>query len=475
MKSSELKEKPISLNNLFLICCSFAFLFFYFLLSFHNRAASDDIYSIVQFKELGAIDLLVKYYVNWSGRWPTILYFSALLNFSDPLVYFHKSIFIYHLVTLLILFLSVNSIFAKLSKIALRFEPSKLESFAFNTLFIASVYFFTFESTEVWWWICSSFVYLQGLVALLAGIALVLNKKNNFLNSLFIVICFAYLGGSSEVYVISVIAISISILAFLRFHQQGVFQAFINGSYFKSFCLASVSFLLSAMISFSAPGNRMRNDFSMEKKVSASSEVGARPSQTVFGFVKKYPFALGICLFSFILARRVKEHNPGSDFFKQPANTVLLSALPVLISLILTWSFQKLFLKEPIPARAWTFSSFLLTVFFWFLFFVLGYKIKLKEQSARILSILIPSFVLTLLILNIFNQYKITSNYAEHYDQLITELNVKVNKGEKDTLFVKPLPDPGMLVALYPEDKNISEGLEQIMQLPFKISVESSK
>lgn len=477
MKLLTQKNSTIVLSNLLLFCCALTFLVFYLMLGFHNRAASDDIYSILQFKELGAFKLLSKYYLSWSGRWPTILFFSVLLNFSDPISDFHKYIFVYYLVTLLILFLSVNFILKEVCRIAFHVVLTIFESFVFSTLFIASFYFFTFQSTEVWWWICSSFVYLQGIVALLTGTALVLNRKNHFLNLLLIGICFAYLGGSSEVYAISVIVVIISTIVILRYRHRDALQSFIKGPYFKSVCLAATTFILSAIISLSAPGNRSRNDFRIAEDKSVSlRETKARPSQTISDFVKKFPFALGISMLAFILGRRVKELNPGSDLFKRPARTLLLATLPFLISVIVTWSFQKLFLKEMIiPARAWTFSSFFLSAFFCCLFFVLGYKMQLKRTSTLIFSILIPLSVLTLLILNTSNQYKFTSRYANSYDRMIEQLLKANTRGEKDTVFVKPLPDPGMLVALYPEDKNILEGLEQIMQLPFKIKVENGK
>ena len=471
------KNSSIVLSNLLLLCCALTFLVFYLMLGLYNRAASDDIYSILQFKELGAFKLLSKYYVSWSGRWPTLLYFSVLLNFSDPLIDFHKYIFVYYLVTLIILFFSLNFILKEVCRKAFHVVLTTIESFVFSILFIASFYFFTFQSTEAWWWICSSFVYLQGIVALLTGTALVLNRKKHFLNLLLIGICFAYLGGSSEVYAISVIAVIISVIVILRYHHREALQSFIKGPYFKSVCLAASTFILSAVISLSAPGNRSRNDFRMAEDKSVSlRETDKRPTQTVLDFVKKYPFALGISMLAFILGRRVKELNPGSDLFKRPARTLLLATLPFLISVIVTWSFQKLFLKEMIiPARAWTFSSFLLSVYFYFLFFVLGYRIQLKRMSTFLFSILIPVSVLTLLILNTSNQYKFTSKYANSYDRMIEQLLKANTRGEKDIVFVKSLPDPGMLVPLYPEDKNISEGLEQIMQLRFKIKVENGK
>lgn len=471
MGSNSNNDRLNVFSHFVLSCCALVFLLFYLLLSYRNRAASDDIYSILQFQELGATDLLSHYYNSWSGRWPTILYFSALMHFSDPFIGFHTYIFIYYIISMVILFFSVKYILNEIFRKSFNVLPDLT---VYSFLFIAGIYFFSFQATEAWWWICSSFVYLQGIIALLAGIALLLKENKRWHHFILITLCFAYAGGSSEIYILVIVFITLFTFLFFKYFHKDRLKYFFNGPHFKSALLATVVFIISATVCLSAPGNRnrMHTDFkSDEKPVTPLIKADSDPIQIAESFSKKYPFALAICSLTFLLGSKLKRLNPHADLFSHPAKNVFIAFIPFLISVVVTWIFQKLILKEAqLPLRAWTFSSFLLTFFFCYLFFVIGFRSSEKANRIRVFSALIPSIVLIILLLNLTNQYKITSVYTAQYDQLIDQLETKKQRGEKDTLFVKPLPDPGMLVALYPQDKNISEGLESIMDLPFKIS-----
>lgn len=469
----KLKGHTISkFNSPLLFCCALTFVVFYLVLSFYNRAASDDIHSIVLYRKLGTVDLLLQFFNSWSGRWTTILYFCSLLQFADPLQNFHFYVFAYYLVTLVILLFSIQSIIRSMIRKVLKVESDRITTFTFASVFLGSFYFFTFQATEVWWWICSSYVYLQGIVALLAGTALLLKENKKSFHHVLIAICFIYLGGSSEVYVLIIGTLLILFFLLFKYLLRQQFSSFVRGPYFKACLIAILSFLVSALICLSAPGNRnrMKNDFQANAMHTFSQDGPERKPQQILDFTKKYPFALAISSLWFFFGLKLKNVRNEDTVSKHGRIWIYFLAMALVVSLLIVWIFQSLVLNDVLlPARAWTFSSFLLSVFFCSLFFLMGYRSVASGVRIHILSVLLPSLVFGLMLINLSNQFSFASNYSAEYDSLISTLQKNKNNLNKDTLFVKLLPDPGMLVALDLKDPKIREGLEEIMGLPYKL------
>ena len=85
---------------------------------------------------------------------------------------------------------------------------------------------------------------------------------------------------------------------------------------------------------------------------------------------------------------------------------------------------------------------------------------------------MIPAFIFIILLLNLYKQYNYTGNYAKSYDQLIKSLIKEKNDKKTGTLFIKDLPNSGMLMQLDLENNyNTVDPLKEIFELNFEIKV----
>lgn len=102
-------------------------------------------------------------------------------------------------------------------------------------------------------------------------------------------------------------------------------------------------------------------------------------------------------------------------------------------------------LYELAPDRALSQVSLLLTIYSSFVFFYIGYKVKMEKKfSERIVSV---ALVLTVFVLSfhIYNQYSITSKFADEYDKRIKYVMQENSLGRKNTVFFEHLPPSGMI------------------------------
>jgi len=106
-----LNSKPINTISTYLLAFSaIAFLLFYFILSFNNRAASDDIVFAATVKNEGLGLAVTNIYNLWSGRWTSWAYLFALLSSAENFQNLHYFLFIYHSITIILLVYSVHVI-----------------------------------------------------------------------------------------------------------------------------------------------------------------------------------------------------------------------------------------------------------------------------------------------------------------------------------------------------------------------------
>jgi hypothetical protein len=197
-----LNTKTINTVSAYLLGFSaIAFLLFYFILSFYNRAASDDIVFAATVKNEGLALAVTNIYNLWSGRWASWTYLFAILSATDNFQNLHYFLFIYHSITLVILIYSVSTILKFSIKKIFDSEIQLVKLFVFTILFISGFYYSTFNHIEVWWWISASVYYLQGIFFLLFGIALLLNENKKIFHYVIIGLSFLYVGASFELYI----------------------------------------------------------------------------------------------------------------------------------------------------------------------------------------------------------------------------------------------------------------------------------
>ena len=309
------------------------------------------------------IEFVCEIYTTWSGRWMGLSYFFIMIAGGNTFQNTHYYIFIYYCLTFLIFSYSVHTIIhIGITKLFDTSLPKKT-TYIYSILFIASFYFFTFQHIEAWWWVCASFWYLQGIVFFLLGIALLLQEKKNILHYIFISLCFIYVGGSFEVYILIIFTLFISVIFYFLFIKQEELSSLKNNYFFKGFIIAFLSFCVSAAICFASPGNKNRQLYSIDTTTTFFADFETSFTQL------KYLLAIGISALWIILGVQLNTHAHKPENTTRIKKALTIAALPLLLSIIITFAFQILILSEtPIPARGWTFTSLTLSFFAAFYF-----------------------------------------------------------------------------------------------------------
>ncbi len=473
--SSSLSEKQSKINficNSLLFLSSVSFLFFYLILSYFNRPAFDDFIGIYFAEGKSIFQYVSEMYLTISGRWISWAYMYSVISSASSFQGMYTYFFIYYIFTLAILIYSFNQIiqafFVRLFNISISFKISLV----YSVLFLACFYFFTFQNIETWWYIGASFMYLQGIVFLLLGIALLLRKKKTFIHYFLIVFSFIYAGSCYEVYSLIICFLFVSLIIYFLLKNKKNWKSLREHWFFKGFLIAFISMSASSLICVFAKSNLDRsNDYKFDL---ARKSLGSDWS-VILNFLGENKLAVAILLAMvwFIVGINIKNHtlsNRNNELIKA---TFKFSLFTLFSSVLITYLFQKLFLYDClIPSRGWAFTSIALAFFCCFSFLLIGYFFSINIILQNAIKVLIPVIVFTVLTYNLINQYKITNVYSEKYDALIDSFLDAKKNNNRETFYMEKLPDSGMLMQLDMEDDSHDPiFLKNILGLDFEIKV----
>lgn len=452
-----------------------AFVLLYLTLSYYNRLASDDIVFIALSKNQTLFQYISAFYQTWSGRWSGGSYFYIITNMGNSFQNTPVYIFLYYFISLIIFIYSIKSI---LHFSFLKFFNTCLDSstlYLYSILFIASFYYFTFQCSEVWWWVCASVDTLQGIIFLLFGMSLLLKEQKNKFHYFLIFLSFIYVGGGFEIYSLIVESFCFLLFIYCVFKNQSVFYTLRKSTYTKGILIGIISLFFSSAISFSAPGNRNRRD-AVTKELSLNVIANKQNtlveiSKNIFS-EKKYILAAGLSSLWILLGMRLKKDG-NADKKIALKKLLIISLLPFILSILITWGFQTLLMRGySIPVRAWTFSSFSLTFFCCFLCLTIGYSFQFQSHALDyLIKVIVPLSIAILLSTNFIMQYKYASVYSRAYDQLISKLIDSRSDGRIKTIAVNKLPESGMLIPLDIADDYIKIPLKEFLDLKCEIKV----
>ena len=466
-----------TVSNLLIGLSTLAFVALYFVLSYFNRPVNDDITWAVVMKNKSISEFISYFYTSWDGRWASLGLYYVVFSFSKTVMSIHYFMFIYYCFTFVILLYSVNKI--------LRFALAEIfnsivkqsTSIVYSILFIAAFYYFTFSNIEVWWWFTASIDYLQGIVLLLFGIALLLAQKKNILHYIKIPLCFIYVGGAFEIYVLIIGASFLTLLFYFIYKNKNGFSAFRKGKYFKGISIAFISFCISFSVSLASPGNLKRRETQNQTTVSKSEIVKSFASDLKTLAGKKY--ILGFAFASLFLLLGLKTTpllNPlpeGERARRKLLRKILIAlAITFVISIVIVALFQFIIMPHSIiPLRAWAFTSFVGSIILCFLFLLIGYRMNIKNNIIlSSLYFLLPIGSLVMVSANLISQYNTTSLFAKEYDNLIYTLLETNKKNITEPLELAPLPDSGSLNYLF-LNEGMTKDLKSLLDLNYSIKV----
>ena len=434
------------------IVINFLFILFYLVLSFYNRFTLEGLEILVSIKTKGLPEAIKYYYLNWGGSFISLFYYYLYFGFVSSFEGLTLALFVYYIVSMFILIYSVYYIITIISKLYCIQSPSFIERINYSIFFCSLVFWGTFQITDTWFWVNSSFRYLQTIIFTCVIIALIVKMKNGFIDYIIIALCGLYIGGTFEIY--AFILLCLYILYLWMYNKKISWR---HGTMAQKKLITAAIFIATGLvIMISAPGNYTRLQFEAQN-FNESIGPPVTVQQNVLGifniiFQKKNIAFFILVVVWFFTAIQIGEIKKSIDTKKLTVFLFLALAIAAIVSII---AFTFIFKKDHWPMRAWMPANFIFVCFLFICTVLFGTRIKIRKFNAESLFVLCSIISIGISIAYIARQYPLVSAYSSAYDKRV-EMLVK-NKNNKINNYVLPeIPQPGMLVQTIVTEKEIS-------------------
>lgn len=428
-------------ENILILISGILFLVLFGICSYFNRFAVDDYFHIHNESIYGIWGGMIEGYNNWGGRWTSYLLWNCIYHFHDS----HIILFAYSFSIILFFILAIYLILQRISEIFKLYEK-KNHILGYAFILTSFTFFFSSGKGEIWFWVASTAMYMESIIAFIIGLSLLLSKRKTVLHFLIIIICFAYAGGASETYAAIYILFLILILAsFYIFPKKSMIAEIKSRVSYKIY--AALVFLIAAFIvSITAAGNSIRASWLPEPSFINTFYITFRElgKLYIFKFSQQLPWAL---LFS-IPIMYIGHIYSGSVEIK-PLKKILK---PLLFSLLLLIFIHYILLfpscyilSEAGPDRS-LILMILITVFFiaaWAFYFGKHFikNFHLIRIGFFVSIIVIIISIVTICIL----QFNTLSKYSSSLDKRTEMLQQLQKEKNKRTITVSKLTRSGFL------------------------------
>jgi hypothetical protein len=410
------------------------------MLSYFNRLATDDYYFIWDVRNHGIITGVTSQYMEWCGR------FAATFTMDVFYKAFDVNYSYYVLFPILSALLIFGGVYLLLGNLAskLSFVITAVHKRLTAASFTALLFFLSVDIGESWFWFCGLSSYLWSIIAFVWGVVFLSDGKNTFFSTTLALLCFVYVGGSSEVYSV-ILGLFFTLYLFSNYRQSENFKSFLSVN--KKAVIVYSALAISFVVFLIAPGNYLRDGLFPEHQFLYSFYITAKsfvkfgilylPFKLPYIFIFAFPFLVVGDAIKSIEIKALKLSFKTFFIRISSAFTFILFIFFFIVSYVMV---------ETGPPRIWFLISFLFSIYCTIVFFYAGYKGILKEKSLVDLKYSSVVFGIGLMLFHLVYQYPIASKYAKANDErieLITTLN-KTIKGDS-LVSLAPLPSPGML------------------------------
>lgn len=435
--------------NWIILTSGISFLLFYILLCYGSRPVADDFQLICDYQTYGVWESLNMYFHNWSFRWAALGLMGLVSVSGNFFPVFPWHFFIYLLLTQFMFIHAVSLWLRFLLNKFFQITVSNILILGMSLHIVAGFFLFSFYASEIYFWYCANFEYLMSLILMLYGLYAVLKNNRFFPEILMIVPCFLYIGGCIETFAL----FPISLLLLIGINQIRNFKKEKKKHQLSKTAIAAALCISSLLFNVSGEGNIKRyfaenkseESFTVSKTQAPSCRIDSLERLSERMFSKKYIvyfFSLIPWLwFGLFLKKNAKTP---SHSHKQKMRRW---SIIILLLLIFTTLIPFLFIYGNLgPERAWALFLFYINVLFFAGIFYLGYKIKMPKNKIMLFS-KITLVILTLIyVIYFIRQYPMVTAYAKAFDTR-KEMLLKLNLNPpKDTVFLEPLPNAGMLI-----------------------------
>lgn len=292
--------------------------------------------------------------------------------------------------------------------------------------------------------VCAQSSYLWSISAFIWGCVFLSDGKKTFASITLALLCFIYIGGSSEVYSV-IFGLFFTLFLVRNYRQSDNIKTFLSSN--KKALIVYVALGISFIIFLAAPGNYLRDGLFPEHQFFNSFYITAKSFAKfgIFYLPFKLPYII-IFAFPFLLLGDAIKSNEIKAFQLSFKSFFIKISSAFTIVLFIFFFILAYVMVETGPPRIWLLSSFLFAVYCSVVFFYAGYKELLKAKVLTALKHCSIIIGIGLMLFHLIYQYPIASKYAKSNDErieFITTLN-KTIKGDS-LVYLTPLSPPGML------------------------------
>jgi hypothetical protein len=419
-----------------LIGFSLLFLIYVIVVGYYNNLALDDFGYLWVRRNYGFLNPYTYWYLQWQGRVGPHLLKNAIFSIYDltnNLVFysiFLGTLFIY----------CINEI------LKYYFSATRLMLFSYSILLFSALFLTTFE-LSTFYWIHASPNYFAAIAFGLLGVVFILKGKPGILNSIFIALCFLYVGSSSEHVGALVCCILFFVLIYIFFSSAYNFadfnshvRNFISGN--KGLLIALVFCLVAFIAMIFAPGTKVRMSATQQTIAPVHLMQICYDSTKFIGrhFFYKLPyFLLYIPLFLLF----------GSHFKTSKVTCsinfiyVLLFAAVVTVAFIFLSNLPIAYATSSVgPLRSYVYVNFFLVVILFLVCLYAASYYRLRIENIQIFSIIAVVLLSGFVLYTSYYEFPLLHKYKTSQMERLELLSRYQKSGRKHPVFISPCFKP---------------------------------
>jgi hypothetical protein len=430
-----LKANNSRLFQISLAILAVSTLLYFIFLAFCMRPANDDLGLLVLLQEHGFSGSLNYAFRNFDFRHLTLILFNITYSAADPVTVYKCIIPLVHVCWLLLLLSSLNGILVFLLREIFGLSLPAKESIFLSLVLLLSIYFFTFQSVEIFTYYTQMNNYLYPMISCIAGTNFLVSERKSPIKTILMSILFLHAASGAENFSAGLIVL-FSIALIIVYRKKSSFLQKRKGLLVIAFLSLGIS---ACFVYFSAgTGQRSQIEANMRELMGVKGEnafVNFFAQMKEVLFQKKSLLAVLTLCFWFVAGGFYSDRISLNEIkIKRVQNFLVLLSV---IFFVVTFIASLQFFEGGIPIRSWFPFNFVLCAFLCVSFFAAG----CKQKALR--SILIP-LTLTLIVTLGIKFPKILV-YTVAYDERV-EI-IKSLDAEGLLIKVDPLPDAGTLVS----------------------------
>jgi hypothetical protein len=432
-----LKENNSRLFQISLTILAVSTLLYFIFLAFCMRPANDDLGLLELLQEHGFSGSLNYAFRNFDFRHLTLILFNITYSAADPVTVSKFVIPLVHVCWLVLLLSSLNGILGFLLKEVFGLQLPAKESIFLSLVFLLSIYFFTFQSVEIFTYYTQMNNYFYPMISCVAGINLLFSERKSLIKTILTSILFMHASSGAENFSAGLILLFSGALILAYLEKSSFLQ---KRKGLLSVILISV--LVSAFLVYFSPGTGQRSQIEAKMR-----ELMGVKGENVFlnffvqmkevFFQRKFFFILTILVFWFIAGIFYSGKLRMDEIKIRRVRHFL--ALISAIFFVVTFAASLQFFEGRIPVRSWFPFNFALSAYLCMIVFIAG--CRQKQKTPGFISIL-PAVGLTVVLGIKFQKILI---YTVAYDDRVEM--IKVLDREDILIKVDPLPDGGPLTS----------------------------